>query len=122
MAAQQNYRTHRLLCLMLNDASEICHYSDPISRYLYNESTRRPKPAAHSRLSQSRSSRVDLLQDYRKMPFLHAVCSPCPCSSGMTRMTLLVGSGKLAHSHHGPEPAAFEREWRFPIPQKQLCP
>lgn len=76
MAAQQNdYRTHQLLCFVLNDASEICHYSDPISRYLYNESTRWPKPTAHSRLSQSRRSTVDLLQVYRKVPFLHTVFS-----------------------------------------------
>lgn len=72
-AQQNNYRIHQLLCFVLDDASEICHYSDPISRYLYNESTRQPKPTAHSTLSQSRRSRVDLLQNYSKVPFLHTV-------------------------------------------------
>lgn len=118
MAAQQNdYRSHQLLCFVLNDASEICHYPDPISRYLGNESTRWPKPTAHSRLSQSRRSRVDLLQDYRKVPFMYTVCSPSPCSSGMTRLSLLVGTlPPWAWA------SSIQRKWHFLITGTQLCP
>lgn len=114
MAAQSNYRTHRLHCFMLNDASEIRHYFDPISQYLYNESTRRPKPVAHGRPRQLQKHQSELTRckSMWKCRFC-TLCFPCPYSSGTTRLPLLVGNGKLSHSHHRPESAAFKGKWCF---------
>lgn len=45
---------------MLDDASEISHYFDPISNHLHNESTKRPEPVVHNRMRQFRRNRVSL--------------------------------------------------------------
>lgn len=124
MSAQQNnYRTHRLLSFMLDGASEMRHYFDPISHYLYHESTRRPKPVAHSRLREFRSSRENFMwcKSTGKCRFctLSVLCVPNPEAGWGCPCWRAVGS---SHTPTRGLSQRCSREVVLPHRREQLCP